>query len=200
MRSVLVACEYSGTVRDEFEKLGWNAWSCDLLPTEKPGNHYQCDVFKAIEKQKWDLMIAHPPCTYLCNSGVRWLYKGETKDESRWRKMREGGRFFKKLLAVDIPHIAIENPIPHKYALDIIGRRYDCIVQPYEHGHPESKATCLWLKNLPVILPSNRVKPTRGSAMHKLPPSKDRWKIRSKTYEGIAKSLAKTFNEYIKEK
>jgi len=181
---VLIACEYSGTVRDAFIAKGHNAISCDLLPTDQPGPHYQGNVFDIIN-DGWDLMVAHPPCTYLCNSGVSWLYK----DPTRWNKMAEGADFFKKLLQANIPKIAIENPIMHKYSVEIIGRRQDQVIQPWMFGHGETKATCFWLKNLPLLTPSNIVE-GREQRLHKLPPSKDRWKIRSKTYSGIAKAMA----------
>jgi hypothetical protein len=163
---------------------GHEAMSCDLLPTDSPGPHYQGDVFDIID-QGWDLMIAHPPCTYLCNSGVSWLHR----QEGRWDKMREGAEFFKKLMEVDIPQIAIENPIMHKYAVEIIGRRQDQLVQPWQFGHGETKATCFWLKNLEPLTPTDIVD-GREQRLHKLPPSKDRWKLRSTTYQGIADAMA----------
>jgi hypothetical protein len=187
-----VACEYSGTVRDAFIRNGHEAMSCDLLPTDVPGPHYQGDVFDVIN-DGWDLMIAHPPCTYLSNSGVSWLYR----QEGRWDNMREGAEFFRKLLEADIPKIAIENPIMHKYAKEIIGANQTQVVQPWMFGHMEQKATCLWLKELPELQPTNNVKaemmelPKRErERLHYLPPSADRWKIRSKTYEGIAQAMA----------
>jgi len=181
---VLVACEFSGTVRDAFIKQGHDAISCDLLPTDKEGPHYQGDVFDIIN-DGFDLMIAHPPCTYLCNSGVCWLHK----DKSRWDKMREGALFFKKLLEADIPKICIENPIMHKYAKEIIGVKQTQIVQPWHFGHGETKATCLWLKGLPELKPTKIVE-GRLQRLHYLPPSKDRWKLRSTTYQGIAEAMA----------
>lgn len=189
---VLVACEYSGTVRDAFAIAGHDAWSCDLLDTDKPGKHIKGDVLQILN-DGWDLMIAHPPCTYLSNSGVSWLYR----KENRWEMMRQGAEFFKKLLESDIPKIAVENPIPHKYALEIIGRKYDQIIQPYQFGHLESKATCLWLKRLPGLKETNNVKQdmlkldkNEWQRLHYLPPSKDRWKLRSKTFDGIAEAMA----------
>ena len=189
---ILIACEYSGTMRDAFARLGFNSWSCDLLGTEKPGKHIQGDVLEIIN-DGWDMMIAHPPCTYLANSGVGWLYK----KPGRWEQMRQGAEFFKKLLNADIPLIAIENPIPHKYALEIIGRKYDQLIQPYQFGHLESKATCLWLKGLPGLKETNNVKEemlklnkNEWQRLHYLPPSKERWKLRSKTFDGIAKAAA----------
>ena len=177
--NVLVACEYSGTVRDAFIARGHNAASCDLLPTESDGPHYEGDVLDILA-WNWDLMIAHPPCTYLSNSGVRWLHE----QDGRWDKMLEGAYFFKALFDADIPKVAVENPIMHKYAVEIIGRRQDQVIQPWQFGHGETKATCLWLKNLPKLEPTDIVE-GREQRLHKLPPSKDRAKLRSLTYQGI---------------
>ena len=190
---VLVACEYSGKVREAFRKLGHDAWSCDLLPADDGSEyHIQGDVLEQLDKG-WDLMIAHPPCTYLTNAGVSWLYK----KEGRWDDMREGAEFFKALLNAPIPKIAVENPIMHKYAVEIIGRRQDQVIQPWMFGHMEQKATCLWLKGLPLIVPTNNVKDDMmkldskvRQRLHYLPPSKDRWKLRSETYQGIADAFA----------
>lgn len=190
---VLVACEYSGKVREAFRKLGHDAWSCDLLPSDDNSPyHYTGDVFDIID-QGWDLMIAHPPCTYLTNAGVSWLYR----KEGRWDQMKDGAEFFRRLLNAPIPKIAVENPIMHKYAVDIIGRRQDQVIQPWMFGHMEQKATCLWLKGLPELKPTNNVKEemlklpkTVAQRLHYLPPSKDRWKIRSETYQGIADAMA----------
>lgn len=185
---ILIACEYSGTVRDAFALHGHEVMSCDLLDTESPGPHYKGDVFDIIN-DGWDLMVAHPPCTYLCNSGVSWLYR----QEGRWDKMREGAGFFKKILNSDIPKIAVENPIMHKYAVEIVGRRQDQVIQPWQYGHGETKATCLWLKNLPLLEPTDIVD-GREQRLHRLPPSEDRWKLRSKTYSGIAKAMAEQWS------
>ena len=190
---VLVACEYSGTVRDAFIAKGHDAMSCDLLPTDSPGPHYKGDVFDIIG-DGWDLMIAHPPCTYLTNSGVCHLHK----DESRWALLDEGASFFKRLLDAPIAKKAIENPIMHKYAKERIGGvKQSQVIQPYMFGHMEQKATCLWLTNLPLLQPTNNVKEAmmklpknERERLHYLPPSKDRWKIRSKTYDGIAAAMA----------
>lgn len=182
---VLVACEFSGTVRDAFIAQGHDAISCDLLPTDKEGPHYQGDVFDIIQ-DGFDLMIAHPPCTYLCNSGVVWLYR----DYTRFSKMCDGADFFKKLLNATIPRICIENPIMHRYAKDLISIEQTQVVQPWMFGHGETKATCLWLKGLPMLKPT-RVVTGREPRLHKLPPSKDRWKLRSTTYTGIADAMAK---------
>jgi len=189
---VLIACEFSGIVRDAFLAKGHDAMSCDLLPTESPGPHYQGDVFDIIG-DGWDMMIAHPPCTYLCNSGVCWLHK----QEGRWKKMGQGASFFNYLLNAPIDKIAVENPIPHKYAVEIIGRKYDQVIQPWMFGHPESKATCLWLKGLPKMVETNNVRaefkalPKKvAQRMHWASPGPDRWRIRSTTFLGIAKAMA----------
>ena len=192
---VLIACEYSGIVREAFTAKGHDAWSCDLLPTEIPGKHHLGDIFEIIN-DGWDLMVAHPPCTYLSNSGVSWLHK----DKSRWQKMEDGALFFKRLLEVDIQKKAIENPIMHKYAKDIIGRKQTQIVQPWMFGHAESKATCLWLEGLPPLKETHNVKEemlklpdSQRQRLHYLPPSPDRWKERSRTFKGIADAMAESW-------
>jgi len=181
---ILVACEFSGIIREAFAKKGHNAWSCDWLPTEIPGNHIQDDVLNSWINDDWDLMIAHPPCTRLCNSGVMWLEK-----RNLWKDMMIGASFFKKLLEANIDKIAIENPIPHKYAIKEIGRKYDQIIQPWQFGHGETKATCLWLKNLTKLKATNIVN-GREQRLHRLPPSKNRSRIRSITFQGIADAMA----------
>lgn len=190
---VLVACEYSGTVRDAFIRAGHDAMSCDLLPTDSPGSHYKGDVFDIIN-DGWDLMIAHPPCTYLSNSGVSWLYK----QEDRWKNMIDGAVFFRKIFESNIPMIAVENPVMHKYAKSIIGYEQSQVIHPWMFGHTEQKATCLWLKNLPLLQPTNDVREemmklpkNQRERLHYLPPSEERWKLRSKTYDGIAEAFAK---------
>ena len=194
---VLIACEFSGIVREAFARLGHDAWSCDLLETELLGNHLQCDVITVLE-DGWDIMIAHPPCTYLANSGVCHLYdhvvsrtgkRAAVSGEARWAEMRKSAWFFRQLLNANIPKIAIENPIPHRYAVAEIGRKYDQIIQPWQFGHGETKATCLWLKNLPLLEPTNIVTERKPRA-HYEPPSADRWKNRSRTYRGIADAMA----------
>lgn len=194
---VLIGCEFSGTVRDAFAALGHDAWSCDILPTERPGNHYQGDLLDIIENG-WDLLIAHPPCTYLSNSGVSWLYK----NFDRWSDMARGAVFFKKILSAKVKKIAVENPIPHKYALQIIDQKYDQIVQPYHFGHTESKATCLWLKNLPPLVHTNNVREAMAGMpknqtqrLHYLPPSPERAKLRSTTFQGIAAAMAEQWGK-----
>lgn len=175
---VLIACEFSGTVRDAFAARGHDAWSCDLLPTEKPGQHIIGDVLDVLNLG-WDLMIAHPPCTHLAVSGARW-FKEKEKEQS------DALDFVRKLLAADIPRIALENPI------SIISskiRKPDQIVQPWQFGHGETKATCLWLKSLPKLQPTQIVN-GREARVHKMPPSENRWKERSRTYQGIAEAMA----------
>lgn len=182
---VLVACEYSGRVRDAFLKRGHDAMSCDLLPTDVPGPHFQGDVREILD-DSWDLMIAHPPCTYLCNSGVRWLHE----QEGRWELMEESAVFFNSLWTADIPRIAVENPVMHRYGKEAAGvSKATQTVQPWQYGHGETKATCLWLKNLPPLEPTDIVE-GREAKVHKMPPSKDRWKLRSTTYQGIADAMA----------
>jgi len=176
---ILIACEYSGKVRDAFLNAGHDAMSCDLLPTDVPGPHYQGDV-KDIIGDGWDLMIAHPPCTHLSVSGARWF---KEKQEEQIQALE----FVRLLLNAPIPKIALENPI------SIISskiRKPDQIIQPWQFGHGETKATCLWLKNLPKLIPTNIVE-GRDARIHKLPPSANRWKIRSETYQGIADAMAK---------
>lgn len=190
---VLVACEYSGKVRDAFRAKGHDAMSCDILPTDVDGPHYQGDV-RDIINDGWDLMVAHPPCTYLTNSGVTWLHK----DPSRWAKLDEGAAFFKSLLDAPIPRIAVENPIMHKYAKERIGDvKQSQVIQPWMFGHMEQKATCLWLKGLPLLKPTKDVKAemmalpdNERQRLHYLPPSEDRWKKRSETFQGIADAMA----------
>jgi len=194
---VLVACEYSGVVRDAFIKAGHDAMSCDLLPTEVSGPHYEGSVLDILN-DGWDLMIAHPPCTYLTNSGVCWLHK----DPTRWAKLDEGAEFFRILLNAPIKHIAVENPIMHKYAKERIGGvKQSQVIQPWMFGHLEQKATCLWLKDLPLLEPTNNVKEemlllpkNERERIHYLPPSKDRWKLRSTTYHGIAQAMAEQWS------
>lgn len=178
----------------ELRKLGHEAYSCDLEPCSG-GHlewHLQQDVTQLL-KMKWDMMIAHPPCTYLSNSGVCWLHK----QPERWELMREGAEFFKLLLNADIPRIAVENPIQHKYAREIIGMEHTQIIQPWQFGHPEKKATCLWLKNLSPLKETDNVKElmkllpkNQQQRLHYLPPSADRAKLRSKTFPGIGKAMA----------
>lgn len=183
---VLIACEFSGVVRDAFSELGHEAWSCDLLPTDKPGKHIQCDVLEILE-YGWDLMIAHPPCTHLAVSGAPH-FKYKTKQQA------EALLFVLRLMQAPIERIAIENPVS---VISTYIRKPDQIIQPYHFGHMERKTTCLWLKGLDCLqhvtewkdevkkLPLNKQNP-----LHYLPPTEERWKLRSVTYTGIARAMA----------
>ena len=228
---VLVACEESQRVCIAFRKQGFEAYSCDVLPCSggHPEWHIHGDVLNILYPTKpdsfgamlpgpqkkigfrtmdgsiheihgWDLMISHPPCTYLCNSGVRWLYE----KEGRWEKLDDAADFFRWFLEADIEYIAVENPIPHKYTVEKIGRSYDQCIQPYQFEHPERKATCLWLRNLPELQPTKDVR----AEMESLPksqsqriwyasPGEDRAKERSKTFQGIADAMAEQWGRYI---
>lgn len=177
---VLVACEYSGRVRDAFIKNGHEAMSCDLLPTDAPGPHYQGDVRDVLD-YPWDIMIAHPPCTDLAVSGARHF------DQKRLDgRQQASASFFMMLAKADIPRIAIENPV---CVMSSLWRKPDQVIHPWQFGHGETKATCLWLKNLPMLQPTNIVD-GREPRIHKMPPSADRWKLRSETYHGIANAMA----------
>lgn len=180
---VLIACEFSGIVRDAFNKQGhYNVMSCDLLPTETPGWHYQGDVMDIIDHE-WDLMIAHPPCTHLAVSGARWF-------KSKLKEQKEALEFVKRLLNAPIEKIALENPIS---IISTRIRKPDQIIQPWQFGHGETKATCLWLKGLPKLWPSCIVE-GRTARIHKEPPGKNRWKNRSRTYQGIADAMAEQWS------
>jgi len=175
---VLVACEFSGVVRDAFIRRGHKAMSCDLLPTESPGPHYQGDVMDIID-DGWDMMIAHPPCTHLAVSGARWFKDKKQEQEAAIE-------FVRMLMGAPIEKICIENPV------SIISsriRKPDQIIQPWQFGHGETKATCLWLKNLPKLEPTNIVS-GREARVHMMPPGPDRWKLRSVTFQGIADAMA----------
>lgn len=187
MSRVLVACECSGRVRDAFLDAGHDAYSCDLLPSDSDrgeSRHYQGDVTELLGEE-WDLVVAHPPCTYLCNSGVRWLHT----QHGRWWKMIQASMFFRKCLAANATCVCVENPIPHMYAMEIIETPYSQIVQPWQFGHGETKATCFWLRGLPPLQPTDIV-PGREARVHKLSPGPDRGKLRSVTYQGIALAMA----------
>lgn len=175
---ILIACEFSGIVREAFNKRGHDAWSCDLLDTEIPGKHIIGDVEEQLYKG-WDMMIAHPPCTHLAVSGARWFKDKKQEQESALK-------FVYNLFIAPIERIAIENPIS---IISTQIRKPDQIIQPYQFGHGETKATCLWLKNLPKLQPTDIVKGREGRVW-KVPPSKERWKIRSRTYKGIADAMA----------
>lgn len=177
---VLVACEYSGRVRDAFAALGHDAWSCDLLPSDAPGKHYQGDV-RDMLTQRWDLMVCHPPCTHLSVSGARHF---AAKQESGVQQ--QALEFVRYLLNADVPRIALENPVS---IISTRIRKPDQTVQPWMFGHGETKATCLWLKGLPKLVPTNIVE-GREARVHRMPPSPERWKERSRTFEGIALAMA----------
>lgn len=190
---VLVACESSGAVRDAFSRLGHDAMSCDLLPSESPGNHYQGSVFD-LDLSQFDLMIAHPPCTYLSVSGMHWTSRG-LRDPQLTEDALD---FVRRLMDSPIDKIAIENPVS---VISSRIRKPDQTIQPYQFGHDASKRTCLWLKGLPPLMPTKNIPPRivngkprwanqTDSGQNKLPPSKDRWKKRSITYQGIADAMA----------
>jgi len=193
MKKLLVACEFSGTVREAFAKKGWDAWSCDLLPTEIPSDkHIQGDCLEAIASQKWDLIIGHPPCTFLTVSNSK-----------NWKKLQANGKqqaaidFVLAIWDADCPRICIENPVGALSTRSRMGKPTQ-YVQPYEFGHPEQKKTGLWLKGLPKLVGTKFIDvsglPKKDvQRLHYLPPSKDRWKLRSKTYQGIADCMASTW-------
>lgn len=185
---ILVACEYSGRVGDAFADYGHQVTTCDILPCEgkRPENHYQGDIVQSgLLEKEWDLVLAFPSCQYLTNSGVRWL----KNNPERFELMCQGGHFFNMFKELDTEAYCIENPIPHRYAREIIGD-YSQTVQPYWFGDPYSKRTCLWLHNLPHLVATNFVEPTEGSKMHRLPPGPERAKKRSLTPLGLAKAMA----------
>lgn len=179
---VLIGCEYSGRVREAFRKRGHDAWSVDLLPSEDNSpQHVVGDVFEMIDSGQWDLMIVHPPCTHLAVSGARHFARKRESGEQQ-----AAIAFVAKLLAAPIPKIALENPIS---VISSQIRKPDQIIQPWQFGHGETKATCLWLKGLPMLKPTNIVE-GRDQRVFRMPPSPDRWKERSRTYHGIANAMA----------
>lgn len=189
---VLIACEFSGVVREQFRRRGHDAVSCDILPSARPGKHIQDDV-RAIINDGWDLMIAHPPCTYLANSGNKHLYL----EPDREKKARDAAEFFRLLLDAPIPRICVENPVM-RHAVERVGRKHDQVIHPYQFGHLETKTTCLWLKGLPKLenisdlkeathaLPANQ-----RQRIFYMPPSKSRGHQRSITYHGVAWAMAR---------
>jgi site-specific DNA-cytosine methylase len=186
---VLVACEYSATVRDAFRKRGFDAWSCDLLPTEgDPRWHIQGDAIGLAYEQPWDLLIAHPPCTDLAVSGARH-FAAKIADGRQARALQ----FVQSLLDAPVKHIALENPVS---VISSKIRKPDQTIQPWQFGHGETKATCLWISNLPRLKPSNIVE-GREARVHRMPPGPNRWKERSRTFQGIADAMAKQWGDFI---
>lgn len=204
---VLVACEFSGTVRDAFSARGHDAWSCDLLPSETPGNHICGDVLSVL-RESWDLVIAHPPCTYLTVSANKWLRdqpprkSGALVGGARRMAVEDAVRFFMACYEANAPAVCVENPI------GIMGKRFrapDQIVQPWMFGHGETKATCLWLRGLPPLDRTHRPADLycapepeeREQRLHFLPPGPDRWKERSRTFSGIAAAMADQWSQFL---
>ena len=200
---VLIGCETSGVVREAFLSKGHDVWSCDVLPSDDASNrHIQDDIINVLDMDCWDMLIvAHPPCTRLCNSGVRWLHKAppnKTLDEM-WNELNAGCELFSKIWNVDIPFVAVENPVMHKHAKQRIlnYKEFSQSVQPWQFETDPAgadnvkKRTCLWLKNLPNLIPGGSLDGSSArDECHKLPPTKDRWKLRSKFYKGIANAMA----------
>lgn len=211
---VLVGCETSGTVRRAFDARGFDAWSCDILPADDQTNrHLQMDIREALaEYGPWDMLaVMHPPCTRLCNSGVRWLTKPPKNKtlEQMWQELEESVELFGFCLNADVPHVAVENPVMHKHAKARI-RNYQPAtqtVQPWWFGERAFKATGLYLRGLPALVPTDKLTPPKPgtaehkewSAIHRAPPSADRWKIRSKTFDGIAQAMADQWGDHIVE-
>lgn len=199
---ILIACEESQEVCKAFRELGHEAFSCDLQDCSggHPEWHIKGDIFHLLHRSYQfglDLLIAHPPCTYLSNSGVRWLYNSDgSRNTGRWAKMESAALFFRSLLHTNADMICIENPIMHKHALKIIGEKQSQIIQPWQFGHGETKATCLWLKNLPLLVPTEIVE-GREQRIWKMAPGPERAKNRSKTFRGIAAAMASQWSEYI---
>lgn len=202
---VLVACEYSGVVRESFRRRGHDAWSCDLIESEDNSPYHIVGDVTEIINDNWDLMIAHPPCTYLTVAGARWFYHPEDKDlpyeerrphpkyPDRRQQQEDALNFVQLLMNAPIPHIAIENPIS---VISSRIRRPNQIIQPWQFGHGETKSTCLWLKNLPSLEPTNIVE-GRENRIHMMPPSKDRWKERSRTFQGIGDAMGEQWGKII---
>jgi hypothetical protein len=196
---ILIACEYSGTVREAFKRRGWDAWSCDTEYGEIPGKHYICDVRRVLDKQ-WDAMICHPPCRYLAHSGLHWNNRGRG-----WEETWDAYRFAMMLFNAPIKHIAMENS---RGILSQYFRKEDQVIHPHEFGHDAAKATCLWLKNLPLLIPTKHVPGVNVggrivwgnqtlSGQNNLTPSALRWMDRARTYEGIAEAMAEQWTKYI---
>lgn len=209
---VLIGCETSGVVRRAFDRRGFDAWSCDLLPSDDRSNRHIQDDIRNVLLDEWDLIIvAHPPCTRLCNSGVRWLHKpprGKTRDQM-WKELDEAADLFSTIWNADCPRVAIENPVMHKYAVERIENyhRQAQTVQPHHFGDPAFKATNLYLRNLPPLkrthwmdVPDKKTEPERHkrwSFIHRATPGPERWKLRSKTFDGIADAMAEQWGDAI---
>lgn len=200
MARVLVACEFSGVVRRAFAARGHDAWSCDLLPAEDRANKHIVGDARDILSDGWDMLIvAHPPCTRLCNSGVRWLKvppPGKTLAQL-WKELDEGAALFGAFLNAPIERICVENPVMHKYAKERIANYQEPSqsVQPWQYGHGETKRTCFWLKNLTPLVPTNIVA-GREARVHRMPPGPDRWKERSRFFPGIAEAMASQWDNF----
>ena len=181
---VLVACEFSGTVRRAFRDAGHDAWSCDILPSEDDSPyHLQCDARRWM-RQRWDLVIAHPPCTRLCNSGVRWLH-----ERNLWKDMEDGAAFFLACLSANADRVAVENPVMHGHAQAIVGKP-QFTTQPWQHGDNFKKRTCFWTRGLPALVPTSDLDGSTAVAeCHLASPGPDRWKARSRTYPGLAQAM-----------
>lgn len=201
MARVLVACEFSGIVRRAFAARGFDAWSCDLLPSDDRSNKHIVGDVRDILHDGWDMLIvAHPPCTRLCNSGVRWLSSpppGKTADQMRI-ELEEGAALFSDMWNAPIPHVAVENPVMHKHAKSLIRNYAEPAqsVQPWQFGHGETKRTCLWLRNLPPLKPTLVVE-GREARVHRMSPGPDRWKERSRFFPGIAEAMADQWGGYL---
>ncbi len=199
---VLIACEFSGAVRRAFRALGHEAYSCDLLPAEDVSpHHFIGDAQTAIHRQEFDLILGHPPCTFLANSGVRWLSDGKSLDSFRHETMKQACDFFAALYRAPCAHVAIENPVMHGYARDYLASTWKVPAftqsfQPWQHGEPEVKRTCLWLRGLPELTPSNIVE-GRTARVHRASPGPDRWKERSRTLPGVAAAMAAQWSAYL---
>lgn len=196
---VLIACEFSGIVRRAFADRGHDAWSCDLLPAEDGSNRHLIGDARDHLHDGWDLlMVAHPPCTRLCNSGVRWLSvppAGRTS-EALWAELDTGAALFSAFWNAPIERIAVENPVMHKHAKQRIQNYQEPAqsIQPWQHGHGETKRTCLWLKNLPTLVPTNIVA-GRSARVHRTPPGPNRWRERSRFFTGVAQAMASQWGD-----
>lgn len=192
---VLVACEYSGRVRQAFRARGFDAISCDLLPSEDDSQHHIQGDVRPLLRQPWDLVIAHPSCQYLANSGVRWRV-----ERQEWQQVRDAAEFFLACYNANAPLVAVENPVQHKYAREAIGgMRPSFSVQPWQFGDPAKKRTCFWTRGLPPLVPTSDMTATDARAdCHLAPPSPDRWKERSRTYQGIAEAIADQWGAVLK--